>query len=60
MNVFVCCVKLYLEVGSRDYLVTSDDALVFYLEIGLETPPQRTETREKCSSKIHFELGLDL
>ena len=46
MNAFICSVKSYLEVSSRDYLVASN-AFVFYLEIGLVNPPKRTETRGK-------------
>ena len=36
-----------------------DSAFVFYLEIGLETPEKRTETREKSFCKTWFEVGME-
>ena len=37
------------------------NAFVFCLEVGLENPPKRTETRGKTFlKKLHFKLGLDL
>ena len=52
MNAFVCSVKSYLEVGSKDCLVANDERIIFYLKVGLETPPKRTETRGKSFWKI--------
>ena len=47
MNAFVCSVKSYSEVGSRDYLVASDKRISTYLEVGLETTKKTTETKGK-------------
>ena len=46
MNTFVCSVKSYLEVGSRDYIVASKE-FVFYLEVGLVTPQKEKKLEEK-------------
>ena len=47
INAFICSVKSYLEVTSRDDLVASKNAFVFYLEVGLETPQKEQKLREK-------------
>ena len=61
MNAYVCSVKFYLEVSRRGYLVTRDKHIRLYLEVGLETPKKKTETRgESLWKKLHFKLGLDL
>ena len=54
MNTLVCSVKSSSEVSSRDYLVANRNRVVFYLEDGLETPQNRTETRERSFWKKFF------
>ena len=55
MKAFVCGVKSYLEVGNRDYLIASDKRIhLLFLEVGLETPQKRTETKgKKFLKKLH-------
>ena len=35
------------------------NAFIFYLEVGLEMPPKRTESRAKVSEKTLFQVGMD-
>ena len=44
---FICCVKSYSEVGSKDYLIASDKRVCLLFGSWLGNPLERTETRGK-------------
>ena len=37
--------------------VSGTNTFVFYLKVGLETPPKRAETWKSLSAKVHFQFG---
>ena len=61
MNAFIYDVKSYSEVGSRDYLIASDEHVSLLFGSWFRNLPQKDQKLgEKGSEKLNFKLGLDL
>ena len=62
MNAFVCSVKSYLEVSSRDDFVASDKRVCLLFGSWFRNPPRKNRNYGKkfLKKNLHFKLGLDL
>ena len=61
MNAYVCWVKSYTEVSSRDYLAATDTHVRLLFGSWFRNPPKGTETRGKSFwSKLYLKLGMHL
>ena len=57
-SAFVSSTKVFVS-SVKHVRLQHNNAFVFWLEVGLETPQKRTETREKSFCKTWFQVGMD-
>ena len=60
MNAFVCSVKSYLEVSSRDFLLASDKHVVLVFGSWLEILQKNRKQQKKFLEKKFLFNGMDL
>ena len=58
-NSFVSSTKVFVS-GVKRVRLQHNNAFVFYLEVGLETPQKEKKLGKKVSVKLDFKLGMDL
>ena len=62
MKAFICSVKSYLELSSRDCIVTSDKRIPLLHVFGgwFRNPPKQQKLVEKVFGKTSFQVGMEL